>query len=149
MSLADWTRLFLLSLLWGSAFFLIEIALTEAGPLMIVMTRVSLAALALLIYCAPLGIRFRLDLHRLGTFAILGFIAIAVPFSVIALGQPKINSSLTAILIATTPFFTLIVAHLWGRAETATPNKVMGVLAGLAGVIVLMGPNTLAGLGGN
>lgn len=104
MSLADWTRLFLLSILWGSAFFLIEIALTEAGPLTIVMTRVSLAALALLIYCALLGIRVRLDLHRLGTFAIPGFIAIAVPFSLIALGQTRINSSLTAVLIATTPF---------------------------------------------
>ncbi len=82
-------------------------------------------------------------------FLILGFIHNALPFSLIALGQTRITSSVTAILIATTPLFTVLVAHLWARAETATPAKMAGVLVGLAGVAVLVGNDATDGMGGD
>lgn len=102
MQLADWTRLFAISLLWGSALFLIEIALRDTEPLTLAALRLALGAIVLLAYCGIAGVRTRLTLSRLADMAFLGLFGNALPFSLIALGQTRINSSLTAILIATT-----------------------------------------------
>jgi len=144
MQLADWTRLFAISLVWGSAFFLIEIALRDTGPLTLVTARLALGAVVLLAYCAIAGIRTSLTPSLLAGVAFLGLFGNALPFSFIALGQTQINSSLTAILIATTPLFTVIVGHLWKREEPATWSKFSGVLAGFCGVIILMNPTVLS-----
>lgn len=85
---------------------------------------------------------------RLAAFAFMGLFGNAVPFSLIALGQTQITSSLTAILIATTPLFTVVVGHLWKRAEPATLPKFAGVFVGFLGVVVLMGPGLDSALSG-
>lgn len=146
MGLADWLRTVWLATIWGSSFFLIEIALNGTGPLTIALTRVGLAAIGLALYCLATSRRFTPTRNLIVPFLILGLIHNALPFSLIALGQTRITSSVTAILIATTPFFTILVAHMWARAETATPSKVIGVLVGLAGVVVLVGNDAMEGL---
>ena len=148
MGLADWLRILLLSLLWGSAFFYIEIALQFSGPLTIVLARVGLAAAALMIYCAIRGIPIMLDGRELRELAILAVLACVLPFTLIAAGQVQITSGLTAILIASTPLFTVLLGHLWDRMEPATPAKLGGVLTGMLGVAVLMGADALSGLSG-
>jgi drug/metabolite transporter (DMT)-like permease len=149
VALADWLRVLLLSLLWGSAFFHIEIALRDVGPLTIVLTRLSLAATALILYCFATGARIPALRPLIGSFLVMGVTATALPFSLIALGQTRITSGLASMFIASTPLITVLVAHLWGRAEPATPAKLSGVVIGLAGVGVLMGPDVLAGLSGS
>lgn len=146
MGLADWLRTLSLAALWGCAFFLIEIALRDSGPLTIVLVRVGLAALVLTLYCLAAGTRIVLTRSLAGAFVILGLIHNAVPFTLIALGQTQITSALAAILIATTPLFTVATAHFWGRVEPATPNKIAGILIGIAGVAVLVGPDVSKGL---
>jgi drug/metabolite transporter (DMT)-like permease len=149
VGLADSLRTVWLATIWGSSFFFIEIALNGSGPFTIALARVAFAAIGLGIYCAALGRAVAITKKLILPFLILGLVHNALPFSLIALGQTWITSSVTAILIATTPLFTVIVAHLWARAETATPLKVIGVLVGFAGVIILVGKNALAGLDGN
>ncbi|MEM8744034.1 MAG: DMT family transporter [Pseudomonadota bacterium] len=148
MATSDWLRLLLLSLLWGCAFFFIEIALEDSGPLTIVLVRVGGAGLALLIYCLARGIPIGLEPRTFGQIAMLAVVACALPFTLIATGQIWITSGLTAILIASTPFFTVLLGHLWGRMEPATPTKIGGVLIGMLGVAILMGSDVLTGLSG-
>jgi drug/metabolite transporter (DMT)-like permease len=65
-----------------------------------------------------------------------------IPFTLIVYGQQRIASGLAAVLNATTPLFTLMVARLF-VGEALTPSKVLGVLLGAGGVAVLMGPEAL------
>jgi len=152
MRTTDWLKLVLLSILWGAAFYFSEVALDHAGPLTIVMGRVSLAALVLVVYCRLTGIDMSLTPALAGAFLVMGFINNVVPFSLITLGQTQITGSLAAILNATTPLFTVAVAHFWPAGEKATPLKLAGIAAGLGGVVTLIGIDDLGkiseGLGG-
>ena len=149
MGLADWLRILLLSLVWGSSFFYIEIALQSSGPLTIVLARVGLAASALMLYCKLRGTPIALDRRLLGSLCVLSLLGNVLPFSLITLGQTQIESGLAAILIAATPFFTVLLGHVWSRMEPATLPKVTGVLIGIAGVAVLMGADVGQGLSGS
>jgi drug/metabolite transporter (DMT)-like permease len=68
------------------------------------------------------------------------------PFCLIAFGQTQIASGLAAILNATTPLFTVLLAHVWTRDERMTPGRLGGVLLGVIGVGVMIGPGALHGL---
>ena len=70
-----------------------------------------------------------------------------IPFSLIFWGQTRITGGLAAILNATTPLFTVVLAHLLTRDERMTPSRLGGVLLGVAGVAVLIGPAALHELG--
>lgn len=70
-----------------------------------------------------------------------------VPFSLIFWGQTRIAVGLAAILNATTPLFTVVLAHFLTRDEPLSANRVAGVLAGVAGVAVMIGPEALHELG--
>ena len=62
-----------------------------------------------------------------------------MPFSLIVWGQTHIASGLAAILNATTPLFTLLIAHVATDTEKLTLRKAAGVLIGFAGVLVVIG----------
>jgi drug/metabolite transporter (DMT)-like permease len=78
-----------------------------------------------------------------------GLLNNVVPFCLIVWGQTRIASGLAAILTATTPLATVLVAHVLTADEKLTGRRVAGVLVGLAGVVVMIGPDALAGLGAN
>lgn len=140
MSARVWFWLLSLSILWGGSFFFAKVAISELPPLTVVFARVGLAALAL---NGLLGFR----LFRRGTpwaaFAIMGVLNNALPFALIFWGQTEIASGLAAILNATTPLFTVVVAHFLTRDEKMTSAKLSAVIIGLAGVVLLIGPDIL------
>jgi drug/metabolite transporter (DMT)-like permease len=74
------------------------------------------------------------------SFFLMGAINGALPFSLIAWGQSHIASGLASILIAVTPLIAVVVAHFATTDERLTAGRLAGVLAGLIGVIVLIGP---------
>lgn len=141
MRAREWSLLVLLSILWGGSFFFAKVALAELGPFTIVFFRVALAALALNIVASAIGA----SLWRAGTpwrqLLVMGALNNALPFSLIFWGQTAITSGLASILNATTPLFTVVVAHIFTRDERMTVRKLVGVLAGLAGVAILIGPD--------
>jgi drug/metabolite transporter (DMT)-like permease len=112
-----------------------------------VLGRVGLAALALLATVRAAGQHMPRGLGLWAAFFAMGALNNLVPFSLIFWGQTRIASGLAAILNATTPLWTVLLAHLLTRDEKLTPNRLAGVLAGLAGVAVMIGPEALAGLG--
>src|SRR3546814_6651904 len=70
---------------------------------------------------------------------LLALLNTALPFSLFAYAQTQIASGLASILNATTPLWGVIVAHLFTPDEKATPAKLVGVGAGIAGVAVMIG----------
>ncbi len=134
----NWLLLMVLSLLWGGSFFFVEVALQGLPVLSIVWFRVALAALFLAVSLfltrtpIPRGREVWLAL------LMMGFLNNAVPFTLFVLAQGQISGSLAAILNATTPLFTVIVAHLATGDERAGPGKLFGLVFGFSGVLVMM-----------
>ena len=147
MSGGEWSLLVLLSVLWGGSFFFAEVALAELPPFTVVLGRVGLAAVVLILLVRLRGQRMPASARTWGAFLVMGFLNNAVPFSLIVWGQTQIASGLASILNATTPVFVVVFAHVLTRDERMTGNRLAGVLAGLAGVTVMIGPEVLAGLG--
>lgn len=139
MALRVWLLLLSLSVLWGGSFFFAKVALGELGPFTVVFARVSLAALAL-----GLFVPLRRDAPWPAYFT-MGFLNNALPFSLIFWGQTEIASGLASILNATTPLFTLVVAHVLTSDEKIERTKIVALLTGLLGVVVLIGPAALVG----
>jgi drug/metabolite transporter (DMT)-like permease len=138
-----WIWLLSLSVLWGGSFFFAKIAIGELGPLTTVFGRVSLAAVALNLALA-IGAN---SLFRRGTpwlaYFTMGTLNNLLPFSLIFWGQTHIASGLASILNATTPLFTVVVAHLLTSDERIDGPKLAALFAGLGGVAVLIGPGAL------
>jgi drug/metabolite transporter (DMT)-like permease len=146
MTTRQWALLGLLSLLWGGAFFFGKVALGELPPFTVVLLRFGVAAIAMLALVRLGGHRMPRDRATWAGFAVLGLLNNFVPFSLIAWGQVHITSGLASILNATTPLFTALVAHALGQ-ERLTAHRVAGVLLGLGGVAVLIGPGAVRDLG--
>ena len=148
MTAGEWALLGVLSVVWGASFFFFKILVAELPPFTLVLGRVGLAALALHLVMIARGTPFRLSRDQFGPFLLLGLLNNSVPFVLIAIGETRIASGLAAILNATTPLFTVLVAHAFTEVKL-TPAKIVGLLFGMAGVVVLTGPEVLRGLGDN
>ncbi len=147
MGATEWTLLAALSVLWGGSFFFVEVLLDAADPMTVVLMRVGPAAVALTAFAYAAGHRLPKDVTIWRAFLVMGALNNVVPFTLISWGQVHIDSGLAAIINATTPIFAVVLAHLVAADERITANRGFGVLAGLFGVAVLVGPEALAGLG--
>ena len=129
----------LLSAFWGASYLFIKVALDDGvAPWAIVSARTALAALVLLPLALHLGVLGSLR-GRLGPVAVLGIVQAAAPLTLIALGEERISSSLTGILVSTAPIFTFLLAFALTGAERASRRSLMGVAIGIVGVALLLG----------
>jgi drug/metabolite transporter (DMT)-like permease len=131
MTSREWCLLLGLAILWGGSFFFVGIAVQALPPLTIVTLRVGLAAIALHLWLRAAGQRLQAG-HLWADFLGMGLLNNVIPFSLIVWGQTQISSGLASILNATTPVFTVIVAHLLTPDEKMTGNRLVGALVGLA-----------------
>ena len=144
MSLAQWGYLVLLSVLWGGSFFFVGVVVDDIPPLTLVLCRVGLAALSLLPLIYWLGLSLPRSLSAWWPFAVMAVLNNVVPFTFITLGQKDVASALASVLNATTPLWTVLIAHVFTADEKLTANRIAGVLFGVVGVAILMGPETAA-----
>lgn len=142
----EWACLILLSILWGGTFLFAKIALVEVPPLTVVFSRLVMASIALHLITRAMGLTGGL---RPGwrDFVVLGLINNVLPFCLIFWGQTQISVGLASILNATTPLFSVICAHLMTRDEKLTSLRAIGVAAGIAGVVAMIGLDALSSLG--
>ena len=134
----DWSLLAVLSVLWGGSFFFNGVVLKELPPLTVVLLRVALAAMILLPVLRAYQIRFPVGLSGWKPFFAIALLNNVLPFSLIVIGQTYIPSGLASILNATTPLFTVLVMAAAGD-EKLHARRVVGVVTGLIGVIILHG----------
>lgn len=147
MSLKNWSILLFLSLIWGGSFFFNAVLVRELGPLTIAFGRTLIASIILIAVVYSRGLKMPSDFRLWGALAMMGFLNNLIPFSLIAWGQKSIDSGLASILNATMPVWAVLLAHLVTDDEKLKWNKAVGVALGLAGVVVLIGPEALRGLG--
>jgi drug/metabolite transporter (DMT)-like permease len=147
MGAGEWAMHLFLALLWGGSFFFARIAVGELPPLTVVLCRVGLAALALDLMILLGGRRMPTDPRLWAALGVMGLLNNVLPFSLIFWGQTQIAAGLASILNATTPLFTVIVAHVATADEKLTATRLAGVLAGAIGVAVMVGPGAFVGGG--
>jgi drug/metabolite transporter (DMT)-like permease len=147
MKSSEWGSLLLLGLIWGGAFFFIDIAVAEVATFTFVWVRLALAAAGLWLFLLLRGQLPNLPREALGAMLLLALLNNAVPFSLYAWSQTRIDGGLASILNATSPIWTVLVAHVLTSDERMTPAKVAGVLLGFAGVATMIGPELLTRLG--
>jgi drug/metabolite transporter (DMT)-like permease len=144
MNRSDWLALVTLSLLWGGSFFFVEVALAGLPALSVVWGRVALATVLLGMALRLMGVAPPKPAVW-PALLVMGLLNNAVPFTLFALAQGQITGSLAAILNATTPLFTVLVAHVATRDERLSRAKVAGLALGFGGVIVMMAGAEVAG----
>ncbi len=139
------------SAIWGASYLLIKIALDGLEPMMIVFARVLLAALLLYVVILARGGEDRAGLLLLreqpGRTLVQGALAVAIPFSLISLGETQISSGLTGVLISPGPLFIAMLAPLIDPTERVDRRGTLGLVIGFGGVILLIGFDTVHSLG--
>ena len=147
MNFHVWVMLIVLSILWGTSFIFTEIALEDFRPLTIATLRVSGAASALWIYLLIIGAEIPRSLSIWGAFLIMGIVNNAIPFAAIMFAQTLISASLASILNSTAPLFTVVLAGILLSDERITTSRIFAVILGFFGVVVMIGPPALLGIG--
>jgi drug/metabolite transporter (DMT)-like permease len=147
MSPADWALLLLLSVLWGGSFYFAKIAVPEIPPLTLALGRVGIAAAALIVVARLLAVPFPRDPVVWKRFTVIAALNNALPFTLLFWAQIHISIGLASILNATTPLFGVLVAHALTHDDRLTAGRVVGLIAGFIGVVLLIGPGLLSDLG--
>jgi drug/metabolite transporter (DMT)-like permease len=133
-----WFAFILLAAVWSSSFLWIKIAVQELSPFLLVALRTLFGALvgilAILITRTPLPRQRSVWI----ALAVLGLANVAVPFVLISWGEQTIDSAVASILNATVPLFTFLIANLFLRDERLTPPRILGLITGFVGVIILL-----------
>lgn len=140
---AEWAALLALSVIWGGSYLFMKIAVVELPVFIIVFSRVALGAMTL----GTILVLTRQNLPRKfehwRAFLGMGLLNNAVPMSLIVFGTQSISAGLASIINALTPLFTILIASKLTSDETLTPNKIIGVIIGFIGVIILIGPGLI------
>ena len=144
-----WLLIGILSILWGGAFFLIEVGLRSYPPITLVFMRLVLAVPPMWIAMRLMGQRLPSEARVWGLLAVVGALNCALPFILFFWRQQYLDSGYASILNATTPLWGVITAHFLTSDEKATPARILGVLIGMAGIVVMVGPEAMKGLSNN
>jgi len=137
MKAKDVVMLLILSALWGGSFLFMRIGAPVLGPLVLIELRVLLAAITLMLFALVSRHRIRI-LRKWWQYLILGATNAAIPFTLISYAELRLDAGLAAILNATTPLFTALVAWLWTK-DPFTLKKFSGVVMGIIGVGISVG----------
>lgn len=144
MKTKHWIAFISLGLIWSSSFLWIKIGVQEIGPMALVAFRALFGLLAAGSIAVYQKVAWPRDWKTWGVYAILGPTSIAIPIFFISWGEQTIDSAVASILNATVPLFTLIIAHFWLHDDKMTVPKVVGLLIGFAGILLLFSEDLLA-----
>ncbi|WP_375311429.1 EamA family transporter [Bradyrhizobium sp. A5] len=140
--------LLLLSLIWGSSFTLIKVAVPTIPPITMVAARVTIAAVLLILIALAQGHALPRQGSVWVAFCVQGLLQSALPFTLISWGEMHIASGLAGVLNATPPMFVLAIALMTGHGrQTISGRRIVGVALGLFGVAVTIGIDAPSGIG--
>jgi drug/metabolite transporter (DMT)-like permease len=139
MTRRAWILMFALAALWGASYMFIEIALDGGlSSTFLVFARTALGALVLAPIAISRGAVPAIRRH-LPLLAFIGLIQITGPFLLITVGQHHVTSSMAAILVASAPIFTTLIAAFYAHDDRLGPLGIAGVVIGMFGVAMLFG----------
>jgi drug/metabolite transporter (DMT)-like permease len=140
-----WLLLLALGALWGASFLTGKIALVAIDPLTLAFCRAAGAALApwAIILVVPLPLPRTSSVWR--QLLVMGLLNNVLPFALFLWAMTRIDSGLAAILNGATPLFAMVLAHLLLADERLSAGRAIGVLIGMAGLALVVGPGLAAG----
>ncbi len=138
----------ILAWLWGSSFLAIRIGVESVAPAVLVAGRMAIGAVILVaILLIYRGATLRLGARGWAIAATVGLTGNVIPFLLISYAEQEVHSGLAALIMAVAPIITLTAAPLVHSDEILTGSKTAGGVLGLAGVVLLVGPQHLSGMG--
>jgi drug/metabolite transporter (DMT)-like permease len=138
---ATWRLQFVaLAAIWGASFLFIKVAVEDLPPVAVALGRCVLGAAVLLVVLALRREGLPRDPRVWGHLAVVALLANALPFTLFAAGERHISSVLAGLWNATTPLLTLAVVTLALPEERPTRERVIGLVGGFAGVVIVLGP---------
>ncbi len=144
---AEYLLLGLLALLWGSSYLFIKVAVAEIPPITLIALRVAGAAAFLLVVLVASGRRLPKDARTWARLGVQAFFNSIGAWTLLAWGQQFVDAGLASVLNSTSPIFVFLFTALITRHEPLGGRKILGAVTGLAGVVLIVGVDALAGLG--
>ncbi|NQV83041.1 MAG: EamA family transporter [Rhodospirillales bacterium] len=141
--------LFFLALIWSASFLAIKIGVETIPPLTLTAGRVLLAAVVVVAFAFYRRVRLPREPRVWVYCLLLAIFGNVLPFTLINWGELHVDSGAAAILMAVMPMATIVLAHFFTVGDRMSTGKVAGVIIGFAGVVVLVGPEAVKGLGGD
>ena len=132
-----WLAFLLLSVTWGTSFLFIKLALADLHPSTLVALRLTVGTVVLLLVARWRKLSLPRDRRTWQHLFLIGALGIAIPFVLISWAEQKMDSGLTSVLNSTVPLFSIIVAGAWLKQETVTVGKIVGLVMGFLGVLLL------------
>ena len=144
---SDYGLMTLTALIWASAFVAIRFAVPETGPLWLAAIRVGLGFLVLLPYALWRGFIFPQSCRQWALICAMSLLNMVIPFTLIAWAGKTVEAGTLSLLMGTGPFLALTGSHFLTADDRMTRRKLLGVVIGFTGILVVVGPNAIAGLG--
>lgn len=139
--------LLLLAVLWGGSYTFIKLGVATIPPVTLIAARTAIAGLLLLAVMRARGFRLPRDAATWRRFLFQACLNSVIPWTLIAWGERSLDAGLATILNSTSPIFTFFLTLAIAGRETLTLRKLFGVVAGMAGICLIVGVQAFGGLG--
>jgi len=139
--------LLVLATLWGASYTFIRVAVATIPPITLIAGRTAIAGLLLLVIMHWRGLRMPRDAATWRRFLFQACLNSVIPWTMIAWGERTLDAGLATILNSTSPIFTFFLTLIISGQEALTSRKLFGVIAGMAGICLIVGVQALAGFG--
>ena len=136
-----------LATLWGGSYTFIKLGVATIPPITLIAARTAIAGLLLLIVMRARGIKMPTDAATWQRFAFQAVLNSVIPWTLIAWGERHVDAALATILNSAGPIFTFLLTAVVTPHEATTPRKLFGVGAGLAGILLIVGVDTVHDIG--
>jgi len=143
----EYVLLLVLATLWGASYSLIKVGVETIPPVTLIAARTLIAAALLLAIVRWRGLGLPRDWGTWRRFLIQACLNSAIPFTLIAWGEQRVDAGLATVLNSTAPIFVFLLTAGITRHEPVTLRKLLGVVSGMAGVCLIIGAQALSGLG--
>ncbi|KJC62073.1 membrane protein [Bradyrhizobium sp. LTSPM299] len=136
-----------LATLWGGSYTFIKLGVATIPPITLIAARTAIAGALLLVIMRWRGVAMPADLPTWRRFVFQACLNSVIPWTLIAWGERMVDAGLTTILNSASPIFTFLFTVAITRHEAASPRKLFGVVAGMAGICLIVGVDAFRDLG--
>ncbi|MGY4312180.1 drug/metabolite transporter (DMT)-like permease [Bradyrhizobium sp. JR3.5] len=136
-----------LATLWGGSYIFIKLGVATIPPITLIAARTAIAGLLLLVIMRMRGVTMPMDGATSRRFIFQAWLNSVIPWTLIAWGERFVDAGLATILNSASPIFTFLFTAAITRHEAASPRKLFGVIAGMAGICLIVGVDAFRDLG--
>lgn len=136
-----------LATLWGGSYTFIKLGVATIPPVTLIAARTAIAGLLLLVVMWARGVRMPTDGPTWQRFAFQAVLNSVIPWTLIAWGERHVDAALATILNSAGPIFTFLLTAVVTRHEATSPRKLFGVVAGMVGILLIVGVDAFHDIG--